>query len=209
MHSEVDIPLVTAIMPTRGREILAHQALQMFLDQDWPRKEIVIVDDLDDRSFAMTPDFDGVRYHLMEQRLTIGAKRNIAVQNANGSIIVHWDSDDSYREDRISHQVDLLIQTGVDMVGYNTMEFRDYETPESRMYTGSMRPIGVSLCYLKRAWQEKPFQDKQIQEDVSFCGGHTMHCVPADGRIIARVHDGNTSDKRKPWAENPSQWRRM
>lgn len=196
-------------MPTRSREILAHQALQMFLDQDWPNKEIVIVDDLDDRSFAIAPDFEGVHYHLMERRLTIGAKRNIAVKNAAGSIIVHWDSDDSYSEDRISHQVNLLMSQGVEMVGYNTMEFRDYETMESRMYTGSMRPIGVSLCYLKQAWEAKPFPDMQIQEDVAFCGGHMWHCVPADGRIIARVHDGNTSDKRKPWAETTNQWKKI
>ena len=197
-------------MPTRGRPVLAHRALQMFLDQTWPNKEIVIVDDLDERSFSVNPDFEGVRYHLMERRLTIGAKRNIAVKNAAGSIIVHWDSDDSYREDRIAHQVDLLMSRGVDLVGYNTMEFRDYETPESRMYHGNPHmPIGVSFCYWRRIWEQRPFEDKQIQEDSSFNDGRTRYVVPAEGRIIARVHDGNTSDKRKPWKTHPHQWRKI
>lgn len=210
MHFD-DPPLVAAIMPTRSREILAHQALQMFLDQDWPNKEIVIVDDLDDRSFAITPDFDGVRYHLMEQRLTIGAKRNIAVKNASGPIIVHWDSDDHYREDRITHQVELLISRGVDMVGYNTMEFRDYQTPESRrMYHGAPGyPIGVSMCYWKRIWQARPFADKQIGEDNDFKKGRSTYTTPAGGRIIARIHEGNASDKRAGWEKNPAQWSRM
>ncbi len=207
MHFE-DAPLVTAIMPTRSREILAHQALQMFLDQTWPNKEIVIIDDLEDRSFAMTPDFDGVRYRLMERRLTIGAKRNIAIKNAAGSIIVHWDSDDSYREDRISHQVELLMSRGVEMVGYNTMEFRDYQTPESRMYYGMPGyPIGVSMCYWKRVWEARQFKDIDVGEDNDFKDGRTVYAVPAGGRIVARVHDGNVSDKRDPWKKNPEQWR--
>lgn len=189
--------------------MLAHQALQMFLDQSWPRKEIVIVDDLDDRSFSMAPDFEGVRYHLMERKLTIGAKRNIAVNNANGSIIAHWDSDDSYREDRIAHQVELLTSRGVDMVGYNTMEFRDYETPESRIYHGSPSyPIGVSMCYWKRTWKARPFRDEQVGEDNSFRSGLNTYCVPADGRIVARVHAGNTDNKRNSWETNPTQWRK-
>lgn len=197
-------------MPTRGRPILARRALQMFLDQTWPNKEIIIVDDLDDRSFSATPSFGGVQYHLLDQRLTIGAKRNIAVKNSAGSIIVHWDSDDSYREDRIEHQVDLLTSRNVDLVGYNTMEFRDYDAPESRMYLGSPGyPIGVSMCYWKRTWEARPFPDQQTGEDNAFKGGLRTHCVPADGRIIGRVHAGSTDDKRDSWNKNPRQWRRL
>jgi len=47
----------------------------------------------------------GVRYFHLTERKTIGEKRNIAVSNALGEVIVHWDDDDFFRAHRISSQV--------------------------------------------------------------------------------------------------------
>lgn len=51
----------------------------------------------------------GVRYFHLTERKTIGEKRNLAVSNALGDIIVHWDDDDFFRPHRISSQVGIIF----------------------------------------------------------------------------------------------------
>jgi glycosyltransferase involved in cell wall biosynthesis len=204
-----DAPLVSAIMPTRGRSIWAFQALLMFLDQSWANKEIVILDDLDDRSFSAPPDFPGVRYHISEKQKTIGEKRNLCIERAAGEIIIHWDSDDLYSLDRMEHQSDMLISTGSDAVGYNRMTFVDEEKGQRVVYHGAQHyMIGVSMCYWKRIWRERPFPAKNVGEDNDFQFGRrlkTATCEAGD-RIIARLHPDNSFDKWKEILKHPNQW---
>ena len=200
---------MSAIMPTRGRAVWAHQALQMFLDQSYPNKEIVIVDDLDDRSFSVAPDFPGVKYHLIETRKTVGEKRNIAVNGAAGQIIIHWDSDDLYSMDRIEHQVDMLLSGELDIVGYNRMTFVDEEKGKRIRYTGSAYyMIGVSLCYWRHVWQDRPFPAKNVGEDNDFFLTRNLRKATCDAgdRIIARIHSDNSFDKWQQISKYPGQW---
>jgi len=48
-------------------------------------------------------------------RLSIGAKRNEAVQRTRGEYVVHWDDDDWFRERRITEQVAPLIRGEADI----------------------------------------------------------------------------------------------
>ena len=58
--------LVSCIMPTRGRPAFAQRAIDCFLRQTWEEKELIVVDDLDNRSFFEGVDVpDAVSYtHL-------------------------------------------------------------------------------------------------------------------------------------------------
>lgn len=205
----IEFPLVSAIMPTSGRVDMAREALRMFRAQTWPNKELVIVDDRDNPSFAEPVSAPDVLY-LKCDPLVIGEKRNIAVQVARAQIIMTWDSDDKYRSDRMEHQARLLIDKGVDMVGYHVMEFEDIDFGGRFEYKCSPdTPIGVSQCYWKRVWEAMPFRKINEMEDLHFVRDRrrmSIFCCEADGRIIARIHNGNTSDKR-PHMTNTAQWR--
>lgn len=204
-----EIPLVSAIMPTRGRQQWAWEAVCMYKEQTWPRKEIIVIDDMMDRSFPNGLSGDGIRYHIAP-RVTIGEKRNLAVSRASGDIVIHWDSDDIYRADRMEHQVNLLIMGAADMVGYNEMDFVDADSGQRYHYRASLGyAIGVSQCYWRDTWEARRFASQDTGEDNDFLAGRSVFCVPADGRIIARIHDGNTAEKRKHIAENPAQWRKI
>jgi glycosyltransferase involved in cell wall biosynthesis len=195
--------LVTAIMPTRGRQRWASEALAMFLAQDYPLKELVIIDDLSDPSFLHPPE--GAIYERAG-RLNIGAKRNLACSRANGDVICHWDSDDMYRPDRISSQLERLIASNADLVGYNAMDFVDASTGKRYEYHGTPGYcIGVSMMYWRDSWQKRPFDPIDVGEDNAFMAGRTCVSSESDGQIIARIHDGNTSDKRQHM--NTKQWR--
>ena len=175
----------------------------MFLDQTWPNREMVIVDDLDDRSFDNPPDYPGVRYFVLETRLTVGEKRNIAASHSIGDIICHWDSDDVYRRDRIEHQVMALHCSDADIVGYAGVVFES-ESGERQMYTAD-RPLGASLCYWKRVWQQRGFPAKQTGEEYPFLGGRRVSVLQAEGRMTVRTHAGNTS----PRNTNAPNWKHL
>lgn len=87
---------------------------------DYPNIEIIIVDDssvslMENEHMKAILTAPGVRYIYLSERHSIGVKRNIAVEQAKGEIIVHWDDDDYFREHRISSQVAPIIRGEVDM----------------------------------------------------------------------------------------------
>lgn len=190
--------LVTAIMPTRGRAEFAAQAVACWQAQTWEPRELVIVDDLDDQSFPNAPVINGVRYHLLGERITIGAKRNLGCSLARGDVIAHWDDDDWSAPTRVEDQVQRLIETGAPITGYHSMVFR-LEDGRSFLYTGNSRyALGTSLCYWRAWWEKNKFRDVNEGEDNHMVLGQARRLivsVPAGDLMWARKHAGNTSDK--------------
>lgn len=193
-------------MPTMGRQQWAREAVEMFQAQTYPAKELVVVDDAMDPSFAVPP---GGTLYRRGPRETIGAKRNIACGMATGPIIMHWDSDDRYSADRMEHQVRLLIESGTDMVGYHVVPW--FES-DGQMRTGEYRglsawPLGVSFCYWRDSWERSPFPPWQTDEDNKFRDRRSFKSFDSEGRISMRIHRDNTSDKRTPLERDRSTWR--
>lgn len=203
------MPLVSAIMPTRGRADWAAEAVAMFNAQTYPHRELVIIDDISHRSFPQPSFPANVRYYL-EQRLTIGAKRNLSISRATGCIIMHWDSDDIYSADRMEHQVQMLLASDAEIVGYDVMEFVDYQSKERYMYhSRGLYVIGVSMCYGREVWEQRRFPPIGSGEDNEFSAGRRLVACPADGRIVARIHSDNTSEKRASIRQSPHQWKKI
>src|SRR5262249_22793780 len=110
-------PLVSCIMPTADRRLFVSQAIRYFLRQDYPRCELIVVDDgVDAVADAMPPD-PRIRYVRLDGKHTVGAKRNLACTEARGEIIVHWDDDDWMAHWRLSYQVANLLQEQADICG--------------------------------------------------------------------------------------------
>ncbi|HSB10212.1 MAG TPA: glycosyltransferase [Blastocatellia bacterium] len=112
-----DAPLVSCIMPTCNRRPFVKLALESFLRQDYPKKELVIVDDGDAPVEDLVSNLPDARYVRLPGRLTIGAKRNLACEQARGEIVAHWDDDDWYSPDRIRYQAAPIISGEADITG--------------------------------------------------------------------------------------------
>ena len=110
-------------MPTYNRREFVSQAIHYFLRQDYPNKELIIIDDGTDIISDLVPDNQCIRYLHLDHRATIGAKRNIACQQAKGEIIVHWDDDDWYAPHRLSYQLEALFREGTEVCGTNRLLF--------------------------------------------------------------------------------------
>ena len=196
---------VSAIMVTADRQEFATGAIEQFLAQTWQDKELVIVDS------GVVP-LKGIPLHLdivyiwLSPR-TIGVLRNCACALATGEAICHWDDDDIYAPDRIEDQAKRLIESGVDFTAYYEMEFV-HSDGRRWMYKGKpWAPLGVSFMYRKTLWRRNPFPDMMTGEDNAFLKKAKPLSVPANGRIIARIHEGNTCQKMKLIeTATPGQW---
>lgn len=194
--------LVSAIMPTRARPQFARQAVEYFLAQTWPAKELVILDDFFAPSFSAAPVGEGIRYLSERHKLTVGAKRNRCCSEAAGEIICHWDDDDFSAPGRIADQVTRLLESGAEITGYSEMEFRN--GVKRWLYRGANGyMLGTSLMYWRETWKRRAFTDLSVAEDLLFQAGRQSIAVPAGRLMWASIHAGNTSP-RQPDKKNAS-----
>jgi len=198
-------PHVSCIMPTHGRRPLVVAALYSFLMQDYPAKELVVVDDGEDNLGDLFDDIPADVIFMRPEvdpgyRYTIGRKRNLACQAARGSIICHMDSDDLSACDRISRQVHTLISSRRSITGYHTMPLFDLiEHRAYRYHLNSAYCCGASLCYWREFWQHHPFPDQDEGEDLAYATRYHSDLYAVDGsdHMVVLLHDDNISSRRQ------------
>ena len=195
-------PLVSCIMPTYNRRTFVPRAIRLFQRQDYPRLELVIVDDGEDPVADCVPDDPRIRYMRRPPRLTIGGKRNLACAEARGAIIAHWDDDDWYPPHRIRVQVRALFDRPADVCGSSRIYYYEAATGRAWCYQYSgpnaLWVAGNTLAYRRSYWERNPFADLQVGEDTHFVWGRIRKvvCDLADPSLcVAMIHPHNTARK--------------
>ena len=197
--------LVTCILPTKDRAAYIPHAIRCYQAQTYPLKELIIVDNGTDITDTLIPPDPSIRYARVKGKFTTGDMRNMCARYALGEIVCHFDSDDWSAPERVTDQVTRLGEFGV-VTGYHSMLFYDerdgktyqWHTPRSHP---SRFALGTSLCYRWEWWQKNPFPSLKIGEDIRFfqhaqrLAGHLVTTVPADLKMVARVHANQTSRK--------------
>ncbi|KQW48925.1 hypothetical protein ASC77_09405 [Nocardioides sp. Root1257] len=201
-REQADLPLVSCLMPTKDRERFVPQAVEYFLRQTYPARELVVLDDGRTPVRDLLPDIAAIRYHRIERPMVLGTKRNLAVELARGSVLAHWDDDDWYADDRLGRQVERLRTTGAAVCGTSTLPFYDPVRRRAWHYTwpAGRRPwlAGTTLMYQRELWQGHRFPDVPTGEDTRFVWGVPQRAVTTvdDPGVVALVHAGNTVAKR-------------
>lgn len=112
------LPLVSCLMVTKNRLELAKKAIFCFLQQTYPHKELVIIDDAQGRELAdfieQYPNPQITYYHLPSQSQTLGELRNIAINKATGTYVAQWDDDDLCDPIRLELQMSIIDAFKVD-----------------------------------------------------------------------------------------------
>jgi GT2 family glycosyltransferase len=206
-------PLVSCVMPTFDRRSFVPQAVRYFLRQDYPAKELIVVDDGSEPVRDLLPDDPRIRYHRLETRTVLGAKRNLACDLARGPIIVHWDDDDWASPERVSVQVAALTSGQADVCGVASLLYYDPASFSAWRFTwpARMRPwaAGPSLCFAKELWSRSPFPKVAIGEDTRFVFSPAVRritYVDQAACIVGIIHRGNTAPKSvrgAHWSRRP------
>lgn len=194
-------PLVSCLMPTHNRRSFVAQSISYFLRQDYEHRELIVLDDGDDRIEDLVPADPRIRYVPLGEKLVLGEKRNRACELARGDILVHWDDDDWHAPQRLSYQVAELERTGAALCGTGKVLYLEpaagrawlYESPATR------RRWISGLCYRKDLWRENRFAHVHVGEDTRFVWNPRIAAplvLPDHRFFVGVVHGANTSRKR-------------
>lgn len=211
-------PLVYCVMLANGRAEMVKQAVHRYVMQSYERKRLLIYDtsvklgQFEHYNLAgitvLRANFTGAPLET-----TIGELRNLAnawlLAHTDAELIAHWDSDDWSAAHRIEHQAMLLeYAKSIEVTGYHTMPFWDERRGEAWMYTNrnSSWALGTSLMYSLRVWDANHFPHVPHGEDTQWLMGRKVCSIPAVNdlasglapRMVARIHDGNTSPAYDP-----------
>jgi glycosyltransferase involved in cell wall biosynthesis len=204
-------PLVSCLMPTHNRRRFVAQSIAYFQRQDYEHRELVVLDDGDDRVADLIPADPRIRYVPLDERLVLGEKRNRACELARGEIVVHWDDDDWHAPHRLSYQVAELERHGAALCGTGKVLYLEpaasrawlYESPATR------RRWISGLGYRKELWRENRFAHVAVGEDTRFVWNPRIGAplvLPDHRFFVGVVHDANTSRKRttgSSWRKRP------
>ncbi|HUZ00003.1 MAG TPA: glycosyltransferase [Thermomicrobiaceae bacterium] len=105
------LPLVSCLCPTYGRppdrQWLLEEAIESFLRQSYPHRELVILNDCPAQELVC--DAPGVRVVNIPRRYpTLGDKYNALVALARGELLARWDDDDISLPWRLALSVEKL-----------------------------------------------------------------------------------------------------
>ena len=197
------VPLISCIMPTRDRRRFVERAIKYFDRQDYPFKELIIVDDGHDPVADLAAGCSGVRYYSYHHRIVLGTKRNIACELAEGEFIAHLDDDDWYACSHLSVLIGSLLRSRADVGGVRALPFIDVETGKAWLYEwpASKRiwAAGNSLGYRKDLWLQSRFPNLNKAEDTAFVWNAAVRsmCDISDAdTVVGTIHTGNTVPKR-------------
>ena len=105
-------PRISCLMVTANRRTLAERSVACFLAQDYPNRELVIVDDGEEDYAPILRDIpaDRVLHHRLPKNpaTTLGELRNLSLDLARGDLMAHWDDDDWFAPRRLSRSVETL-----------------------------------------------------------------------------------------------------
>jgi glycosyltransferase involved in cell wall biosynthesis/GT2 family glycosyltransferase len=196
-----DGELVSCLMVTADRRRFVPHAIDHFLRQTWPARELVIVDDGADPVEDLVPADPRIRYLRTARSPTLGAKRNLACSLARGSLLAHWDDDDWMADTRLEAQVSALREADAEVCGLSTVRY--FEPLEGRAWEfrwadRSRRWVGGNtLLYRRATWERRPFPEVNEGEDTRWVWALPSVASVADPSIFAAlVHAGNTSRKQ-------------
>ncbi|KQB42578.1 Glycosyl transferase [Flavobacterium aquidurense] len=205
-------PMVSCIMPTYNRSEFITNAINQFLDQNYPNKELIIIDD-SERSIAdLVPESSLITYIYLNEKLNLGSKRNMACQIAKGEIIIHLDDDDYYAPDWLQKQISFLTEKKLDITGLDAPVFHKKEEDSfwQYVYPKKDKPwvYGATLCYTKQFWQANPFPATNCGEDNVFVWNENAKNILANDAVtsyLGQIHTKNTSPKQTKY----ERWKKL
>jgi hypothetical protein len=141
--SRNDHPLVSCLMVTANRAVIARVAIECFSEQTWSNKELVIIDDGEEDYSDLITSFDCadlVRYIKLQPanpRLSLGELRNLSIEEARGEWCVQWDDDEWYHPERLAIQLNAAAHAdvGASALKWTLMHVKD-DSDQSLTFRG-------------------------------------------------------------------------
>lgn len=108
--SDQSLPLVSVVIPTHNRSALVRRALDSALNQDYPKLEIIVVDDgSKDDTAEVLAQYEDVSVIRLDSNQGGAAARNHGIRAASGELVAFLDSDDEWLPSKTRLQVEKIL----------------------------------------------------------------------------------------------------
>ena len=206
-----ELPFVSICTPTFNRRPFIPIMFECFRNQTYPknRMEWIIVDDGTDniKDLIDEANIPQIKYFALDEKVTLGKKRNIMHEKTKGDILVYMDDDDYYPPERVSHAVDILSKSKALCAGAS--ELYVYFKHIKQMWQcgpyGPNHGTAGTFAFKRELLKQTTYnEDACLAEEREFLKGYTIPFVQLEPSktILVFSHEHNTFDKRK-MLDNP------
>ena len=143
-----------------------------------------------------------VKYQRINQKLTLGKKRNLSHQLCSGDYIIYMDDDDYYYPTRVSHAVSSLINSGKPVAGSTFLQI--YYCHDQQLWLsgpfGQNHATANTFAMTKEFARSQHYKNEDIcNEERYFLKNYTIPMAQLDPKqtLICISHKSNTFDKKK------------
>lgn len=138
-----NFPLVSVIIPNFNYLRYIEKCLESVLSQDYPNIEVIVVDDgSTDESVNYVTTLTPKVKLVQQQNSGVSVARNRGLLESRGEFLAFLDADDFWDPSKISKQMNLLLNSNVDLVycGINLVD------PNGTEITGTIVPQYFGDC---------------------------------------------------------------
>ena len=198
---------VSILTPTYNRRKFIPTLIEIYKNQTFPKEKMewIIIDDgrdkVEDLFLEAAKNIPNLRYIYLDEKLRIGAKRNLLNKEARGKILIAMDDDDYYPADRVMTVVDAFKKyPRVELAGSSEMHM--YYTDNKKIYVigphHSNHATNGTMAY-RKSYSDKHFYNEFVTsaEEISFLENYKHQMIQLDPKktILVICHTDNTVDK--------------
>jgi glycosyltransferase involved in cell wall biosynthesis len=199
-------PEVSVVTPTYNRRQFIPTLIQIYQHQTYPKEsmEWIIIDDGQDKvgDFFLQASLPNIRYIALDEKISIGAKRNLLNKEAKGQIIIAMDDDDYYPPHRIQTIVDTFKRYPKAMLA-GSSKMHMYYIDTQKIYTigpfMANHATNGTMAW-RKSYSDKHRYDEYVTkgEETSFLENYIHPMIQLDSNLILVIcHTDNTVDKQK------------
>jgi len=195
---------VSVVTPTYNRRQFIPTLIQIYQHQTYPKEnmEWIIIDDGQDKVGDFFVGLPNIRYIALEEKISIGAKRNLLNKEAKGQIIIAMDDDDYYPPHRIQTIVDTFKRYPKAMLA-GSSKMHMYYIDTQKIYTigpfMANHATNGTMAW-RKSYSDKHRYDEFVTkgEETSFLENYIHPMIQLDSNLILVIcHTDNTVDKQK------------
>lgn len=198
-------PKVSICTPTFNRRPFIPMIIKCVKRQKYPKDRLqwVIVDDGTDKIGDLVKDIPYVKYISIEEKMILGAKRNLMHSHCTGEYIVYMDDDDYYPPTRIKHAVKKLQKNPKYLIAGSSSLYTYFNHSKEIWKFGpyaKYHATAGTFAFRKELLKQTSYdENKALAEEKGFLKDYTIPLLQLDPKqvIVVFSHSQNTFDKKK------------
>ena len=206
-NKKVQLPFVSVCTPTFNRRPFIPSLIKCYKHQKYPldRMEWIIVDDGTDyvEDLFTNIDIPNLKYIKLDEKITLGKKRNLMHTFCKGDIIVYMDDDDYYPPDRVSHAVEMLTKNKKALCAGSSEIYIYFKHIDSMYQFGPYGPnhaTAGTFAFKRELLKDHAYENHAaLAEEKAFLKNYTVPFVQLNPlkTILVFSHTQNTFDKKE------------